>query len=425
MMHEWRDNLWLMLGLAIVSLVIWLFCSGLFSVMRYYFLPKGFDETDVYSVWVGTLGQDPMSYYDNMAADLRYKNRVDLDVLLERIKKNSNVESAGYISWGGPYSGSSTPRIFYRADESDSIGYSGALVNISPEVVKVFKLKSLTGKDEDWLQEKLEAGELLVTPDPTLDEKKELAERLQKRFDNYGNPLISLAPEDIYGRYVYSNYDTINKLHVADIVQLMRADHFRQPISGNAFQKIDDYGQREVRQILIRMKPGHGEKFRKEFESTPEMQKLNNMYLSELTKMTDQAVVMERGYWLNVRLYVALISFFLIILFLGLLGTFWFRVQQRVSEIAIRRVCGASKGAIFRRILGEGMILLVGATIIAGIVGWIIVKKTNIIAGYSNSEIIWFEVATMVLVAIGIVISISYPAWKAMNIEPAVAVRDE
>ncbi len=151
----------------------------------------------------------------------------------------------------------------------------------------------------------------------------------------------------------------------------------------------------------------------------------STVILYNFSSISDNKTSIERNDLLDSRLYITLIGFLLIILFLGLLGTFWFRMRQRVSEIAIRRVCGASRGAIFRRIIAEGMILLIGATILAGIVGWIIVKKTNLIEGYTNSEIIWFELATMALVALGIILSLSYPAWKAMNIEPAVAVRDE
>lgn len=425
MMHEWRDNLWIMLGLAIISLAIWLFCSGLFSVMRYYFLPVGFDDEDVYSLSVNTLYPGLKEYVD-LGDNANYINRQDINVLRERIEQSPNVEAAGLISWGGPYSGSNSPRIFYLADEeNDTLGYSAALVNISPEVISVFKLSSLTGKDEVWLKKKLDDGEILITPDPTLDEKRKLFEKLNSRYDRWGFSLISRTAEEMNGRSVYCQGDTTTTYHVADIIQVMRANHFDAPTSGNAFQKIDENGKREVRNILIRVKPGCGDKFREELKSNPELRRMRNIYLSDYTKFSENGDVMERGYKLNVRLYLTLIGFFLIILFLGLLGTFWFRVQQRVGEIAIRRVCGASRREIFRRIIGEGMLLLAGSSVIAGVVGWILVKKALIIKDFSTAEVIWFEIATIVIVALGIIISVAYPARKAMNVEPAEAVRDE
>lgn len=422
MMQEWRDNLWLILGLAIVSLAIWLFCSGLFSVMRYYFLPMGFEEENVYILSIGTLDPETSAYTD-FGDETEEKNSDDLRGMISRIRKSPNVEAAGFTYYGAPYQGSSyNGSLYIVGNEPDSIGFSAMFRFMSPEVVRVLRFKSLTGKDEDYLLKKLEEGEIFVSPDPFY-EKKAQQERTFR--GDYRIPSYYRAAEELLGKYVYTYKDTLKRFHVADIVPLIRRYHYDDPYQGGAIMPIDEADVIKATNILVRVKPGCGEKFRREFESTPELQSRRNIYLYNLTRITDNKKSIERNDMLDSRLYLTLIGFLLIILFLGLLGTFWFRMRQRVSEIAIRRVCGASKGAIFRRIIAEGMILLIGASVLAGIVGWIIVKKTNLIEGYTNSEILWFELATMVIVAIGIIISLSYPAWKAMNIEPAVAVRDE
>lgn len=420
-MHEWRDNLWIMLGLAIVSLAIWLFCSGLFSVMRYYFLPLGFDEENVYMVTIGHLDKGSPNYVD-FGEEAGEKNSDDLRALIARIRGSQNVESAGFSSYAAPYQLSSyNGALYIVGDEPDTIGFSCEMKFFSPEVVKVLKLKSLTGKDADWLQKKLEEGEIFVSPDPKYEEKVKTG----KEKNEQGWRLIFRPAEELVGKYVHGYTDSINKFHVADLVQFIRRYRYDPPGGGEAIRPISESGVIDARDMLIRVKPGCGEKFRKEFESTPEMLGQRNIYLYNLSALSDNAKSVERNDELDARLYFTLIGFFLIILFLGLLGTFWFRIRQRVSEIAIRRVCGASRWEIFRRIISEGMVLLVGASILAAIVGWILVKKTDIIQGYTNEEIIWFEIATMVIVAIGIIISVSYPAWKAMNIQPAEAVRDE
>ena len=48
-------------------------------------------------------------------------------------------------------------------------------------------------------------------------------------------------------------------------------------------------------------------------------------------------------------------GFLLLNIFLGLLGTFWFRTQQRRSEIALHKVHGASDMSIFTRLISEGL----------------------------------------------------------------------
>lgn len=420
MMQEWRDNLWLILGLAIVSLAIWLFCSGIFSIMRYYTLPMGFDDTDVYMVNVNTLMPENEQYID-FGEETDIKNSDDLRGMIARIRQSPNVEYAGFTSQGAPYQPSMNSPIFQIiGDEPDSVGFRAHSRCYSPEVVKVLKLKSLTGKDEDFLMKKLEEGEVLVSPDPFYEQKAQEA-----RTFNEGHPSYYRSADELLGKIVTNSFSPNYRSHVADKVQLVRRNHYDYPYNGGFISPIDESGPFFATDILIRVKPGCGEKFREEFESTPDLQSRRNVFLSNFVSLADNKKAIERNYELDTRLYLTLIGFLLIILFLGLLGTFWFRMRQRVSEIAIRRVCGASRTDIFRRIIAEGMILLIGATIIAGIVGWIIVKKTNIIAGYTNTEILWFELATMVIVAIGIIISLSYPAWKAMNIEPAIAVRDE
>jgi len=113
------------------------------------------------------------------------------------------------------------------------------------------------------------------------------------------------------------------------------------------------------------------------------------------------------------------------VIMLGMLGTFWFRMQQRVGEIAIRKVCGATSGDIFRRVISESLILLLCASVLAGIIGWVLIKVVLIEELNSLEGVAIMEILTAIVLAIGIVLSIWWPAKKAMQIEPAVAVKDE
>lgn len=63
-------------------------------------------------------------------------------------------------------------------------------------------------------------------------------------------------------------------------------------------------------------------------------------------------------------------GFLLLNIFLGLLGTFWFRTQQRRGEIALMKSLGGTDHSIFVRQLAEGLILLVVATIPAIFIDW-------------------------------------------------------
>lgn len=98
-------------------------------------------------------------------------------------------------------------------------------------------------------------------------------------------------------------------------------------------------------------------------------------------------------------------------------------MQQRTGEIAIRKVCGASRRAIFHRIIGEGMILLLVATALAAAAAWTIIFKSD--PGEDHMPALIIELLTFVIVSVCVVVSLWWPARRAMRIEPAIAIKDE
>ncbi len=420
MRTEWRQNIWIVIGLTIVSLAIWLFCSGLYSTMKYYFDPLGFDENDVYVVNVEQLDVTAPGFID-FGEEADAYNSDDLRTLMARIKKSPYVEYAAFSQNGVPFNLSAYNSIIMLAsDEPDTLKFSANFRHLSPEGVNVLRLRSLTGKSEDFLREKLEAGEILVSPDPSYNK----ATRQTRKDRKYGG--FSHGAEELVGQKIISYGDTITPYRVADMVELVRRTNFERGSVGGVIWPIDPAGDlSEVSNLIIRVKPGQGKKFVEEFGATPEMIMSRNVYLQQLTSLSANGEAVNRDNVLDVRLYVFLICFLVVILFLGLLGTFWFRMQQRTGEIAIRRVCGANRRSIFARVIGEGMVLLCVATLLAAVIGWFIIKRLHMFGEYTNMQLIYFEVAAAVVVMLGIIVSLLYPAWRAMSIEPALAVKDE
>lgn len=118
----------------------------------------------------------------------------------------------------------------------------------------------------------------------------------------------------------------------------------------------------------------------------------------------------------------------LLVIFLGFLGTFWFRTQQRVPEIAVRKVNGATKGDIFRRLLGEGMILLAVSVVPALVVGYYFLQSDiapDFVRGRHIGDMVYGALTTVTVLVIMIVCGIYFPARVAMNINPAEALKDQ
>lgn len=415
MKYDWLNNLWLVIGITIMSLTIWYFSTSLFTILRNYFIPLGVDKENVYVMDIGWIQGDSPEYIPP-SEDNPHQDNDDLKNLLFVVRESPNVEAAGFSLNGTPYNQEYQGNTIYL-DDADTIGYHGNVRCISPEVVKVLRIQSYTGKDLDYLQSKLEAGEILVAH---TDDNISLVP-IDEDEDEY---IVSRSGEEMNGKTVMKSNG--KQYHVADLINLIRCDAYEEFFSrGGIVFPIDESGRIHATQILVRVKPGCGDRFYEEYVSSFDRMRQRNVYLQEPVKLTDMETLVEREGDVNVKLYSSVIAFVLIIVLLGLFGTFWFRVEQRVGEIAIRRVCGASRGDIFRRLIGEGMILFVGACILTAIIGWYAIDKLNMSDDFTAKELIWLEMATMALVAGGIVLSILGPAWMAMRINPAEAVKDE
>ena len=122
--------------------------------------------------------------------------------------------------------------------------------------------------------------------------------------------------------------------------------------------------------------------------------------------------------------------FLLLNIFLGLLGTFWFRTQQRRGEIALMKSLGGTDHSVFVRQLVEGLTAIGYSHIFRLIfINW----------NLANSELnAWMNGTTIeggrfiitvlisfILIALMIVVGIWIPARKAMKVQPAEALHNE
>ena len=131
----------------------------------------------------------------------------------------------------------------------------------------------------------------------------------------------------------------------------------------------------------------------------------------------------------QLRNYAVGMGFLLLNIFLGLLGTFWFRTQQRRSEIALHKAHGATSRAIFHRLLGEGWLLLLLVTPVALIIDYNL-AHLELNSWRNNTTLEWDRLMlcaliSFLLIALMIAVGIGIPARKAMKVQPAEALHDE
>lgn len=127
-----------------------------------------------------------------------------------------------------------------------------------------------------------------------------------------------------------------------------------------------------------------------------------------------------------VRKLSACFSFFCIFVScLGLLGLAMFTAEQRIKEIGIRKVLGASFMSLFALLSREFMLLIFIALLIAGPLSWFIMDKW--LQGFAYKiDIEWWMFALTAFLVIAIaILTVSYQGIKAVLVNPVKSLRLE
>ena len=407
--NEWRENIWHVLELLIVFLAIWMLLAIAFNSIGEYLLPRGFNPENVCFLEVKPLdAESPM--YTDFGDEKDEKNGEDLLMLLNRIRKSPNVEAAGF-SWNGrPY------QFSYYGDmvcpEGDSVSNHVNTRMVSPDVAKVLEFESLNGLSAETIASLLAKREVLIG---TSDEYNKVRD-----------------PRKLLGRPLYINNDSSTQYISHALIAPVRRSEFEDNRYGGTLvrpildEDVASGRFTDVYEILVKMKPGKEKAFSKEFDDSPDMQKRRNIYLSKPVSLMTARKNVQRSNVMDLRMKTGLTLCLLAMVFLGLLGTFWFRVHKRESEIAIRKVNGATSGDIFRRLLSEGMLLMAMSGAIGVAIAAICIHSDLLPEGEELTRAyIASGMAAFVIVLAAVLAGISIPAKIAMRIEPAVALKDE
>ena len=129
------------------------------------------------------------------------------------------------------------------------------------------------------------------------------------------------------------------------------------------------------------------------------------------------------------QMYTTGMVFLLINIFLGLLGTFWFRTQHRMSQIALMKAFGATKRNIMLRQISEELFLLLVATVPALIVDLNIayaelIQPLNGQYLYALRFIIT-TLLTLIIMELTILLGCWMPIKKAMKVESASVLHED
>lgn len=402
-LNEWRPNIWLVLELVIVVCVLYALFSSLYSTYLIYNRSEGMELNDVYFASLNFIEEDNENHapYDSI-----HSPETDYALLLANLRSNPYVEVVGggspnslpylYNYWGTqieiPQKGDRT-RLQYQVNKRQ----------MSPDMLRVLRIHGVDGQSPDELAELIAKGDIIISD------------------RDYHNDPSEAKVDDFLGKDVYFYKDSLQTHHVGAIAYGMRRSDFEPMWSGNLYMNINFS---DIKYVGIRVKPGTGHLFAESL-SESDMQ-VGNLYLSDLKSIEDMRYSAQIEKYQDIRNKIIFAVFVLMVIFLGFLGSFWFRTQQRASEIAIRKVSGASDRAIYTRFFGEGMILLAVSIVLALplIYG---LSKTEMPGGWTLdvTQTATAGICTVLILAILIVAGIYAPALKATRIDIAEVLKNE
>lgn len=408
MMTEWRSNAWLVVELIIVIAVLHFLFSFFYSMYDIYSHDNGYDTDDIYTAVMVYI---PKSSPEYVPYDSVHSYATDREIMLGKIKNNPYVELATLTGQNStPYDYSYYGNTVHLCDGDSTTGYYSANMRpITPDLVRIYRLQGLNGESSEELAKVIERGDIIMSE------------------VNYDQTPNSLDPWKAVGKDVFYGNDSANVHHVGALAYGLRRSDYEPLYGGVIYRGVTPDDIRNNAILVVRVKPGMGLAFEESFTAADKVQ--GNVYITRLTSLNRQRDKAHLEVNQSIRNFSICAAFMLLVIFFGFLGTFWFRIQQRVSEIAIRKVNGATNRNIFTRFIGEGLILLVIAAVIAtplviGIVKAEIYEKVDLDMLDTGAYIAGGVLTLLVLVVL-IVCGIWAPARKATKIDPAYALKDQ
>lgn len=403
MSHEWRTNLWLIIELLIVSFVVAIVAYVTLLSARPMFEPVGFDDTDVYALKVKYVGEESPEYVS--PGDNESMNYDDLMTLITRLRRHPLVEAVAQSRNAVPYTMNYFGSGLVPKGSNDSILYYGNQRFASPDFVRVYRIKGVDGTSTEELEARLRRSEILLGTNLAYDDKRDTRK--------------------LSGIEVVTPGDSASSWKVAGIIDNFKRSPYELNYSGTIFRPVDESKPWNCYQIVLRLRPGEGRKFAEQFNSNADLQRQRNVYLTELTSLKTMRKLVTRHEDQELRTCISIMIFFLVIVFLGLLGSFWFRVQARASEIALRKVTGATRADVFRRLISEGTLLLAVGYVVGMILYFLFMLKAKDHIGRDWPRAYVAAGVTFVIMEIMVILGIWFPARRAMEIEPSEVLKEE
>ncbi len=397
--NEWKSNLWLLAELLVVSVVLWYVIDNLYCQYAINSEPLGFNTEHCYKIELSKIEDDGTS--SKSEEENNYTEEI-----LKRLKRMPETEAACFSDWTSPYDWSQS----YCSINYDTLSENIRIYKVSPDYMRVFQIEGIHGESPEEMAEILRRGDIILS---------------ENVFGNKGIDISNLTNKE--GFYMYGNKTYTENL--GGVAKTVRHHDYVQGIySKSIFVK--SRSKAFVNTLYLRVKADKDINFIENlFQKAEKEINFGNVYISNICSMKDMKRIFLQKYNKNNTMYMAGMGFLLLNIFLGLLGTFWFRTQQRQREIALHKVHGATRKDVFMRLICEGLLLIAIVTLPALLIDFQI-ANAELNAVYDDTTLSFGRLMmcagfSALSICIMMIIGIGIPAFKALSIEPAQVLHGE
>lgn len=410
MWNERRLNIGLWLELLLVSVVLWFVVDYLYVTVRTYYAPLGYDIAHTYCINVKEIPESSPNYTQGGSGEDGFRERKERFV--NYLKSRPEIEAVGSSFRGIHYSGGSE---WNHVEAQDGLPEAeGMKYIVTPGYLSVFRMEGFHGESSQEMGTRLKEHTFLAGADlfGSVNAEK-FAGMVNRSFGVYGFLEDSVS------------------LQLGGVLKPIRLNEFLPAGFAPAVVRLLPEEQSLWHsEYFIRVKAGHDRDFI--FRIKQELEQFlgaQNLMISDLLPVSLLRHNSLRDKMNELRNYSVVMAFLMVNVFLGLLGTFWYRTQQRYSEIALHIVVGSTRRQVLMRFFTEGLLLLLFAMLPALALDFCLAY--NGLAdriGSSALEGFRFPVTvgiTFVCMAGMILAGIFIPAYRVMKMRPVEALHEE
>ena len=410
--NQRRSNGWIFAELLVVVSILWVMTDSLLVDKYPSYSPLGFDIEDTYKVQLGILAPGTPGYVDDSLLTTRQGE--DVFRLAGLLRQAPEVEEVSISHVGCVYTENRSWSQLYRADADTFIKANFRQSTVSPEYFTVLRMKDTEGN--------------LLGPQIGQRTGGVITSDLERVF--YG------ADVSARGKAVKYHPDNTDEMAILAVSGPVRESEYKKsipffyyiPSQPEMIRQIEE-AQAVGIDCLVRMKSGfRPEDMERFLQGMGERLTVNNVYVSSVVPLGEMRTEILKKSEDTMKKKSALVSFMLINVFFGIIGTFWLRTQARQGEIGLRMALGSNRSRIGSLMNCEGLMLLV-LTVPLVLVFILNMLYFDMLDSIRLPYTWWRFAVTFggayLLMAGMISLGIWFPMYKAVRMKPAEALHYE